>query len=106
MTTNLMPSPGVETFDTAILTRAISRTRASLSQDFAEEILQWDFPPEDKQRMAELSAKARAGNLTSEEESEIDSYVRVGHIVNLMQAKARLSLPPASFANILASYIK
>src|SRR5436305_10307003 len=42
MTTNLMPSPAVETFDTAILTRAISPSRKSLSRDVAEEILQWD----------------------------------------------------------------
>jgi hypothetical protein len=96
MSTNLMPSPAVETFDTAILTRAISPASKSLSRDVAEEILQWDFPPEDKQRMAELSAKARAGELNSEEEAEIDSYVRVGHIVNLMQAKARLAIKQAA----------
>ena len=42
--------------------------------------------------MAELSAKATAGELNREEEAEIDSYVRVGHIVNLMQAKARLAM--------------
>ena len=96
MTTNLMPSSAVETFDTAILTRAISPVRRSLSREVAEEILQWDFPPEDKERMAELSAKARAGELSGEEEAEIDSYVRVGHIVNLMQAKARLAIKQAA----------
>jgi hypothetical protein len=92
MTTGLTPTSPVETFDTAILTRAISPTRESLPRELAQEILQWDFPPEDKQRMAELSVKVRAGELTEREESEIDSYVRVGHIVNLMQAKARLAL--------------
>jgi hypothetical protein len=91
-----MSSPAVESFDTAILTRAISPVRKSLSRDVAEEILQWDFPAEDKVRMAELSAKARAGELSVEEETEIDSYVRVGHIVNLMQAKARLAIKQAA----------
>jgi hypothetical protein len=96
MTTNLMPSPAVCTFDTAILTRAISPDRESLSRDVAEIILQWDFPPEDKKRMANLSAKASNGELNAEEEAEIDSYVRVGHIVNLMQAKARLAIKQAT----------
>ncbi len=96
MTTNLMPSHAVETFDTAILTRAISPARQSISREIAEQILEWDFPPEDQERMAELSAKARAGALNAEEETEIDSYVRVGHIVNLMQAKARLAIKQAA----------
>jgi hypothetical protein len=96
MTTNLMASSAVETFDTAILTRAISLAHKSLSRDLAEEILEWDFPPEDKQRMAELSAKARAGELSADEEAQIDSYVRVGHIINLMQAKARLAIKQAA----------
>lgn len=96
MVTNLMPSLPVETFDTAILTRAISSIQKSLPPEIAEEILQWDFPPEDKQRMAELSAKARAGELSTDEEAQIDSYVRVGHIINLMQAKARLAIKQAA----------
>jgi hypothetical protein len=97
MSTNLSASSAVETFDTAILSRAISPHRKAFPREIAEEILQWDFPPEDKQRMAELSAKARGGDLTPAEELEIDSYVRVGHIVNVMQAKARLAIKqPAS----------
>jgi hypothetical protein len=46
--------------------------------------------------MAELSAKARAGELSAQEESQIDSYIRVAHIMNLMQAKARLSVKQAA----------
>ena len=95
MITNMMPTPAVETFDTAILTRAIAPARSALSRVAAQEILLWDFSPEDQRRMSELSAKAHRGELTADEEAEIDSYVRVGHIVNLMQAKARLALKPA-----------
>jgi hypothetical protein len=96
MDTNLMPSTAVETFDTAILARAISPERRPLQREIAQEILEWDFPPEDKKRMAELSAKARAGELSADEEAQIDSYVRVGHIINLMQAKARLAIKRAA----------
>jgi hypothetical protein len=92
MSTELMPSGAVGTFDTAILARAIAPTKQPLSQALAAEILQWSFSADDQQRMSELSAKARAGSLSPSEEMEIDSYVRVAHIVNLMQAKARLAV--------------
>jgi len=46
--------------------------------------------------MAELSAKARAGRLTAEEESLIDSYARADRLINLMQVKARLARKQAS----------
>lgn len=95
MSLSLSPSSCVETFDTAILTRAISPERKPLPREVAQEILAWDFPPEDKERMAQLSEKARAGELSANEEAQIDSYVRVGHIINLMQAKARLAIKQA-----------
>jgi len=96
MSTAFASSPAAETFDTAILTRTIAPMREKLSRELAEEILRWDFTPEDQQRMADLSAKARLGALSSNEELEIDSYVRVGNVVNLLQAKARLTLKTAA----------
>ena len=42
--------------------------------------------------MHELSAKAQEGTLTRSEQAELDNFERVGHIVNLMQSKARRSL--------------
>jgi hypothetical protein len=77
-------------FDTEVLSRVISQSHAMLSQPLADEILGWDFAPKDRLRMEELSAKARAGSLSPNEEAETDSYVLVGHFVNVMQAKARL----------------
>jgi hypothetical protein len=96
MSSDLLPSPAVATFDTAILTRTIAPVRSQFSPEVAEEILHWDFSPEDQHEMADLSAKARAGTLTADEEAKIDSYIRVSHIVNLLQAKARLAIKQAS----------
>ncbi|MEX2173478.1 MAG: hypothetical protein WD872_03895 [Pirellulaceae bacterium] len=93
MNSDLLSSPIVATFDTAILTRTIAPVRSQFSPEVAGEILQWDFSPEDQREMANLSAKASAGTLTVEEEAKIDSYIRVSHIVNLLQAKARLATP-------------
>ena len=42
--------------------------------------------------MRQLSAKARAGTLTPEEDAEAGKYELVGHLLNIMQSKARRSL--------------
>lgn len=96
MSTELLAAATVATLDAAILTRAIAPERAVLSPSLAEEILRWEFAPDDRQQMTELSAKARSGTLSSLEEARIDSYVRAAHIINLMQAKARLAIKLAS----------
>ena len=42
--------------------------------------------------MRELSAKARAGTLTAEEDAEAGRYELLGHLLGIMQSKARQSL--------------
>ena len=58
----------------------------------ARDILALDFDPDDKDRMRELSAKARAGTLTAEEDAEAGKYELIGHLLSIMQSKARRSL--------------
>ena len=36
-----------------------------------------------------LSAKARAGTLTADEDEELDNYIRVGDVLAILQSKAR-----------------
>jgi len=43
----------------------------------------------DVRRMRELSAKARAGTLTVEEDSEMDNFERVGSILSILKSRAR-----------------
>ena len=43
-------------------------------------------------RMNDLAEKARSGTLTRHERAAIDTYERVGHLLDLMHAKARQSL--------------
>lgn len=42
--------------------------------------------------MNELSDKAQFGSLSSEESSELDSFIHVSNLLARMQAKARRSL--------------
>jgi hypothetical protein len=47
------------------------------------------LPEGDLSRMRELSAKARAGTLTPEEDAEMDDIERVGAILSTLKSKAR-----------------
>ncbi len=75
-----------------ILSRVIAPEAPTLPPDAANIILSFDFPREDRDRMAQLAEKAQDGTLTSEEQAEIDCYERVGHFLSLLRAKARISL--------------
>jgi hypothetical protein len=55
----------------------------------ARAILGLAFPMDDLTRMQELSAKARAGTLTPEEDMEMDNFERVGSVLSTLKSKAR-----------------
>ncbi len=56
-----------------------------LSPRVARAILGLSFPKNDIRRMHELSAKARAGALTPEEDAEMDNIERVGSILSTLK---------------------
>lgn len=60
-----------------------------LTPGAARAILNLDFPPSDITRMHELSTKARAGNLTPEENAEMDDFERVGAMLSILKSKSR-----------------
>ena len=63
-----------------------------LSPQVARAILRLSFPEADLTRMHELSAKARAGALSPEEDAEMDNFERVGSILSTLKSKARQAL--------------
>jgi hypothetical protein len=78
--------------DLAILSRLIRPERHGLSASAACAILKIDFEASDRERMNVLAEKARSGTLTPQERAAIDNYERVGHLLDLIHAKARQSL--------------
>ncbi len=78
--------------EAAILDRILQPEKADLEPGVARYILSLDFLKEDRQRMDLLAVKAREGSLSPEEEREIENYRHVGHLLNMMRSKARLSL--------------
>jgi hypothetical protein len=87
------------TNEAVILRRAIEPNRPTLSAAAARSLLAIDFSPEDKDRMRELAAKARAGQLTADEQAEIDAYGRVGSLLSILKSKARRSLKQRTRGN-------
>lgn len=81
-----------ENSGTAILARVIAPEKPTFSNDAAQQILSFDFTESDRKRMNDLAAKARAGTLSEQENQDLDNFLLVGHMLDLMHSKARMSL--------------
>lgn len=79
--------------ETAILGRLLG---AEPDEDFSPErakfILELDLSHLDRVRCQELSAKARAGTLASEEQDELNSLIHVADLLSTWQSRARHAL--------------
>ena len=87
-----MPLATAETSEMAIFRRIVDPEQPFLSAEAAQVLLRLDFNPDDRIRMNQLAAKNRVGKLTSTEEQELNSYIRVGQMLGILQSKARQSL--------------
>jgi hypothetical protein len=80
------------TSEAAILSRVLEPEKPSFSAAAARAILDFGFKQADMERMRQLSAKAQEGTLSRREQAELNNFERVGHLIGLMQSKARRSL--------------
>jgi hypothetical protein len=87
-----MPLATAETSEMAILRRIVDPEQPFLSAEAAQVLLRLDFNANDRTRMNQLAAKNRVGQLTLTEEQELNSYIRVGQMLGILQSKARRSL--------------
>lgn len=74
--------------DAAIWERAI-QFEGELSPTAARALLKVRFSAGHLARMRELSAKARAGSLTPQEQRAADTYERLGSLLDILHSKAR-----------------
>ena len=86
-----MSSATTETSEMAILRRIVDPEQPFLSEEATRAILRLDFSAADRARMNQLAAKNREGKLTPTEEQELNSYIRVGQTLGILQSKARRS---------------
>lgn len=82
--------------EAAILSRLIHPERGDLPQEAASALLRFDFEQGDLDRLHELVTKNQEDSLTPAERQDLESYLRMSAIVDLMHAKARHSLKQKS----------
>jgi hypothetical protein len=66
--------------------------RLILSPEKAEAIVSLAFSREDQERMRELMNRNNEGLLTGAERDEMEGFRRVGTLLGILQARARLAL--------------
>jgi hypothetical protein len=81
-----------ESSGAAILNRVLKAHASRFTPEVARSILQMRFDQIDIDRMNALAEKNRRGILTETEQQELQSYLLVGHLLDLLHSKARLAL--------------
>ena len=77
---------------TAILSRVLEAHASSFTPEAARSILRLKFDEIDTNRINILAEKNRCGMLTEAEQQELQNYLLVGHLLDLLHSKARLAL--------------
>ena len=75
-----------------ILSELVAPGEPMLNQDFARALLSVRFNDSATEKIRELLQKNSAGTITAVEKADLEKYMRVGQFLDLMHAKARLSL--------------
>ena len=66
--------------------------QGQVSPAAARALLKVQFSASDQERMHYLAAKAQNGTLTAKEEAELDTYERLGCLLDILHSKARGAL--------------
>src|SRR5437660_178440 len=78
--------------DVAILGRVLANGKGGLSTAMARHLLRLRFSDEDIARMNDLAERNQGGLLSPVEREELGSYVKVGHIIAILQSEPRQAL--------------
>jgi hypothetical protein len=85
--------PNVPTITEAdILAKVLGRKRSKLAPQAALSILEMRFDKESTRRIRRLLQKNNKGTITPAERVTLERYLRVGQLLDLLQANAKLSL--------------
>lgn len=75
-----------------ILDEVVKPSHSTFSRQVAEEFLSMRFNETATERIRELLQNKNAGTISEVEKATLDNYLRVGEFLDLLQAKARVSL--------------
>ena len=87
-TTQAIPS----SVEAAIIARMIHPEKDDLPNDIAKALLRLSLDQSDLDRLHELVVKNQDDALTAVEKAELESYLRISFLVDLMHAKALCTL--------------
>jgi hypothetical protein len=74
------------------LNRILEPVSSSLNEEAARKLIGLKADRKMQARVAKLADKCNEGTLTPRERREYEMYVMIGHIIALLQAKARILL--------------
>lgn len=94
-----MATASYEVTEAQILAQVVAPEKGVMPPALARSILDLRFNQDAVNRMNELAEKNRHDLLSDAERAELEKYQRVGNFLNLLQAKARLSLEQPSKDN-------
>ncbi|HEV3082500.1 MAG TPA: hypothetical protein VGY66_22135 [Gemmataceae bacterium] len=75
-----------------ILREVVGSTRSGITRDAARSFLKMRFSKSAKKEIRRLLQKNNRGKITPAERLTLEKYLRVGQFLDLLQAKAKLSL--------------
>lgn len=87
-----MTPSAIANAEASILARVIASDEPRMAPTVAAELLKWHFTDADQRHMSELATKARRGDLSAEEQAELEGYERVASFLGLVKSMARKSL--------------
>jgi hypothetical protein len=79
-------------FDSEILEAAVAPKEATLSPPVAKAVLSIKFTDKQQQEVQKLLDKNNAGTITPRQKEKLESYVRIGNLLNILKIKAQTSL--------------
>ncbi|HQU41487.1 MAG TPA: hypothetical protein PK867_01690 [Pirellulales bacterium] len=82
--------------ESEILADVIAPDQGDLAAEVAQSVLRWKFTDRALARMNDLAGRNNKGTITAQERQDLEKYLRVGNLINILQAKARLSLNSAA----------
>jgi hypothetical protein len=80
------------TSDVTILGRVLANGKGRLSATMARHLLRVRFDETDIARMNDLAERNQEGLLSPAEREELGNYVKVGHVIAILQSEARSAL--------------
>jgi hypothetical protein len=78
--------------NSAAIGQRVIQFEGELSPAAARALLKFRFSEPDHARMEQLSTKARAGTLTPAEQDELDTFERLGCVLDILHSRARRAL--------------